>query len=125
MLSTKLNSDYSLEDHIDSDTYMHSYITTDYGFISSKEMNSFVIQALVNLASHATSEKGETLRSRILSLYWAVFQGNVCVTAALIKGISKDYIPPQTRKALSALKQRCLELRRRSVDEIRIRHAEA
>lgn len=59
--------------------------------IKSNNQNLTVLflaaQAEVNLA-----EKEGKL-SVALSLYSAVFQGNVCVAAALIKGISKDYIP--------------------------------
>lgn len=61
---------------------------------SWREMKGFVIK---------NSDRGKLSRqdcmwkrgklSVALSLYWAAFQGDVCVTAALIKGIFKAYIP--------------------------------
>lgn len=60
-----------------------------------------------------------------MRVYRAVLCGGVCVSVALIKGISTDYNPPLTRGVLSAVEQHSLELGCTSDDEIRIRHAEA
>lgn len=92
----------------------------DIHFLPSTETTSVFTSgtAAVNIALMLTS-------GGILRVYWAVLCGGVCVSVALIKGISTDYNPPLTRGALSAVEQRSLELGCRSDDEIRIRHAEA